>query len=53
MDCFDLHCKKALLEIRELLKETNQKLSHLIEQNKVERDIFFRGDKRYWNGDSD
>lgn len=50
MPDFDLHCKKALLEIRELLKETNQKLSHLIEQNRVERDLFFRNGKQYWDG---
>jgi len=48
---FDLHCRKALLEARELLKDISQKLSHLLEQNRFERDVFFRDDKRHWNGD--
>ena len=44
---FDPHCRKALLEVSELLKEINQKLSHLLEQNRFERNMFFRDEKGY------
>ena len=32
----------VVIEIRDLLKEINQKLCHLIEQNRADRMMFFR-----------
>ena len=36
---------KAVCEVRDLLRDIDQKISHLIEQNSVERMCFYRGEK--------
>ena len=36
---FDRDSRKALLEVRDLLKDINQKLSHLIEQDMTDRRV--------------
>ena len=38
----DVNCKSALFQMRDLLKDIDQKLSHLIEQNRMERHLFFK-----------
>lgn len=42
MNIFDSRCKKNLSQIRMLLKDIDQKLSHLIEQNREERLRYYR-----------
>ena len=44
-NCFDLDLRKLIFEIRDLLRDIDQKISHLIEQNRTERLMFFRGQK--------
>ena len=34
---FDKKCKKALMQMRDSLKDINQKITHLIETNKEDR----------------
>ena len=50
---FDVHCKKTLLEIRDFLKSIDQKISHLIEQNRMEREMFFRSRREDFEEDED
>lgn len=51
--CFDLHCKKVLFEIRDLLKDIRQQISHLIEQNRTERCLFPRGSEDFEDDEDD
>jgi hypothetical protein len=39
---FDAECKEALLQMRDFLEEIDQKISHILEQNRIERQVFFR-----------
>ena len=51
-ECLDLHCKKAIFEIRDFLQNIDQKISHLIEQNRVGK-CMYRGSEEgnNFNGD--
>lgn len=46
--------REVVVEVRDLLKDIDQKLSHLIEQNRTERQMLFgRGEERWFGGDED
>ena len=47
-------CQKILSEIRDLLRNMDRKMAHIIEQNRIERQIFFwnRGGNAF-GGDED
>jgi hypothetical protein len=40
-NCFDQECKRTLKEMRDFLKEIDQKISHLIEINRLQQNGIF------------
>jgi len=46
---FDAECKETLLQMRDFLESIDQKTSHILEQNRIERQVFFRN----YNGKKD
>jgi len=49
-----LNWNQRMDEIRDLLKSIDQKLSHILEQNRIERTVYFKGDEfAYFDGDDD
>lgn len=49
MRASDVQCKRAIFEMRDLLKDINQKLTHLIEQNRMERCRFVSNVEDFWH----
>ena len=50
----DILCKKALLEIRDLLRDINCQMTHLLEQNRMEKILFSRsGEEKDFVDDED